>query len=108
VVGAGADHGSAIVTDLGSTNGPELAQPGLDPEELTPGIAVSLIPGAVLDLGDGPGIVGDEERGAGTDEAEEAPGQQPVDGEGGEPPLELGDRIGRGVGVLGHGGVRRW
>jgi hypothetical protein len=51
--GAGADHGSAIVTDLGSTNGTLLAQPGLDPEELTPGIAVSLIPGAVLDLGDG-------------------------------------------------------
>lgn len=51
--GAGADHGSAIATDLGSTNGTLLAQPGLDPEELTPGIAVSLIPGAVLDLGDG-------------------------------------------------------
>ena len=44
---------SAIATDLGSTNGTVLAQPGLDPEELTPGIAVSLIPGAVLDLGDG-------------------------------------------------------
>ena len=51
--GAGADHGSAIATDLGSTNGTVLAQPGLDPEELTPGIAVSLVPGAVLDLGDG-------------------------------------------------------
>ncbi len=51
--GAGADHGSAIATDLGSTNGTVLAQPGLDPEELQPGIAVSLIPGAVLDLGDG-------------------------------------------------------
>ena len=51
--GAGADHGSAIATDLGSTNGTVLAQPGLDPEELKPGIAVSLLPGAVLDLGDG-------------------------------------------------------
>ncbi|WP_210439898.1 FHA domain-containing protein [Nocardioides xinjiangensis] len=51
--GAGADHGSAIATDLGSTNGTVLAQPGLDAEELRPGIAVSLIPGAVLDLGDG-------------------------------------------------------
>ncbi|MFC7727647.1 FHA domain-containing protein [Nocardioides sp. GCM10028917] len=51
--GAGADHGSAIATDLGSTNGTVLAQPGLDAEDLTPGIAVSLIPGAVLDLGDG-------------------------------------------------------
>ena len=51
--GAGADHGSAIATDLGSTNGTVLAQPGLEPEELTAGIAVSLIPGAVLDLGDG-------------------------------------------------------
>lgn len=51
--GAGADHGSAIATDLGSTNGTVVAQPGLDPEELKPGIAVSLVPGAVLDLGDG-------------------------------------------------------
>ena len=51
--GAGADHGSAVATDLGSTNGTVLAQPGLEPEELTPGIAVSLVPGAVLDLGDG-------------------------------------------------------
>ena len=51
--GAGADHGSAIATDLGSTNGTMLAQPGLDAEELTPGIAVSLVPGSVLDLGDG-------------------------------------------------------
>lgn len=51
--GAGADHGSAIATDLGSTNGTVLALPGLDSEELKPGIAVSLVPGAVLDLGDG-------------------------------------------------------
>jgi hypothetical protein len=51
--GAGADHGSAIATDLGSTNGTVVAQPGLEPEELQPGIAVSLIPGAVIDLGDG-------------------------------------------------------
>ncbi|MCD6639957.1 MAG: FHA domain-containing protein [Nocardioides sp.] len=51
--GSGADHGSAVVTDLGSTNGTVLAQPGLQPEELEPGIAVSLVPGAVLDLGDG-------------------------------------------------------
>ncbi len=51
--GAGADHGSAIATDLGSTNGTVLALPGLDAEELKPGIAVSLVPGAVLDLGDG-------------------------------------------------------
>ena len=51
--GAGADHGSAIATDLGSTNGTILVQPGLAPEELKPGIAMSLIHGAVLDLGDG-------------------------------------------------------
>jgi hypothetical protein len=51
--GAGADHGSAIATDLGSTNGTVLALPGLDAEELKAGIAVSLVPGAVLDLGDG-------------------------------------------------------
>lgn len=51
--GAGVDHGAAIATDLGSTNGTVLALPGLDPEEMKPGIAVSLVPGAVLDLGDG-------------------------------------------------------
>jgi hypothetical protein len=51
--GAGADHGSAVVTDLGSTNGTVLQQPGLPPEDLRPGIAVQLVPGAVIDLGDG-------------------------------------------------------
>jgi hypothetical protein len=51
--GAGADHGSAVVTDLGSTNGTLLVQPGLPPEDLQPGIAVQLIPGAIIDLGDG-------------------------------------------------------
>ena len=51
--GAGADHGSAIVTDLGSTNGTVLVQPGLPPEDLRPGIPVQLIPGAIVDLGDG-------------------------------------------------------
>lgn len=51
--GSGADHGSAVVTDLGSTNGTVLVQPGLAPEDLQPGIAVQLIPGAILDLGDG-------------------------------------------------------
>jgi hypothetical protein len=51
--GAGADHGSAVATDLGSTNGTVLVQPGLPPEDLQPGIAVQLIPGAIIDLGDG-------------------------------------------------------
>ncbi len=51
--GSGADHGSAVVTDMGSTNGTVLVQPGLGPEELKPGIAVQLIPGAVINLGDG-------------------------------------------------------
>ena len=51
--GAGADHGSAVATDLGSTNGTVLQQPGLPPEDLKPGIAVQLIPGAIIDLGDG-------------------------------------------------------
>jgi hypothetical protein len=51
--GSGADHGSAVVTDLGSTNGTVLVQPGLGPEDLEPGVAVQLIPGAVIDLGDG-------------------------------------------------------
>jgi hypothetical protein len=51
--GSGADHGSAVVTDMGSTNGTVLVQPGLSPEELKPGIAVQLIPGATINLGDG-------------------------------------------------------
>ena len=51
--GSGADHGSAVVTDLGSTNGTLLVQPGLPPEDLKAGIGVQLLPGAVLDLGDG-------------------------------------------------------
>ncbi len=51
--GVGADHGSAVVTDLGSTNGTVLVQPSLPPEDLQPGIAVQLVPGAIIDLGDG-------------------------------------------------------
>jgi hypothetical protein len=51
--GSGVDHGSAVVTDLGSTNGTVLVQPGLAPEDLQPGVTVQLIPGAILDLGDG-------------------------------------------------------
>lgn len=54
--GSGADHGSAVATDLGSTNGTVLVQPGLPPEPLQPGIAVQLVPGALLDLGDGVSI----------------------------------------------------
>ena len=42
--GSGADHGSAVITDMGSTNGTVLVQPGLGPEDLTPGIAVQLHP----------------------------------------------------------------
>jgi hypothetical protein len=51
--GSGADHGSAVVTDLGSTNGTVVVQPGLGPEDLSPGVAVQLMPGAIIDLGDG-------------------------------------------------------
>ena len=51
--GSGADHGTAVVTDLGSTNGTLLRQPGLEPEDLTPGVTVQLVPGALIDLGDG-------------------------------------------------------
>ena len=51
--GAGADHGSAVVTDLGSTNGTLVVLPGLPAEDLQPGIAVQLVPGAVVDLGEG-------------------------------------------------------
>lgn len=51
--GTGVDHGAAVVTDLGSTNGTLVVQPGLGPEELRPGVPVQLMPGALIDLGDG-------------------------------------------------------
>ncbi|WP_340537082.1 hypothetical protein [Nocardioides sp. GXZ039] len=51
--GSGADHGSAVVTDMGSTNGTVLVQPGLSAEELKPGISVQVLPGAIVNLGDG-------------------------------------------------------
>jgi hypothetical protein len=54
--GSGADHGSAVATDLGSTNGSVVVQPGLPPEDLRPGVTVQLVPGAVVDLGDGVSI----------------------------------------------------
>jgi hypothetical protein len=51
--GEGADLGAAVATDLGSTNGTVLAQPGLPAETLLPGVPAALLPGALLDLGDG-------------------------------------------------------
>lgn len=47
------DGGAAVVTDLGSTNGTVLVQPGLAPEDLRPGYPVTLLNGAIIDLGDG-------------------------------------------------------
>ena len=51
--GTGADHGTAVVTDLGSTNGTVVVQPGLGPQDLAPGEPVQLLPGALIDIGDG-------------------------------------------------------
>jgi hypothetical protein len=51
--GVGDDHGGAVVTDVGSTNGTVLVGPDGAPEQLTPGISVPLVPGAVINLGDG-------------------------------------------------------
>ena len=51
--GTGADQGSAVVTDLGSTNGTVLVRPGLPAEDLRPGIAVQVASGATIDLGEG-------------------------------------------------------
>jgi hypothetical protein len=51
--GTGADHGAAVVTDLGSTNGTVVVQPGLGPQDLAPGEPVQLLPGALIDIGDG-------------------------------------------------------
>lgn len=51
--GSGQDHGYAVVTDLGSTNGTLVVQPGGRPEELRPGVPVRLEIGALIDVGDG-------------------------------------------------------
>jgi hypothetical protein len=51
--GTGAEHGHAVVTDLGSTNGTVLVPAGGSPEELRPGVPIAVLPGAVIDLGDG-------------------------------------------------------
>lgn len=51
--GTGEEHGLAVVTDLGSTNGTLLVQPGQRPEELRSGVPVALQVGAMIDLGDG-------------------------------------------------------
>jgi len=51
--GTGPEQGTALVTDLGSTNGTVLARPDERPEELRPGVPVALVVGAVIDLGDG-------------------------------------------------------
>ena len=51
--GTGPDAGTAVATDLGSTNGTVVVQPGMPPEELAAGVPTALLPGAVLDLGDG-------------------------------------------------------
>lgn len=51
--GRGDLAGSAVVTDLGSTNGTVVIQPGSGPEDLQAGVEVALLPGAVVDLGDG-------------------------------------------------------
>lgn len=51
--GVGADHGTAVITDLGSTNGTVVVQPGLGPQDLAPGEPVQLLPGALIDIGDG-------------------------------------------------------
>lgn len=41
-----------VVTDLGSTNGTVIVQPGQRPDELRPGVPVVLQVGAMIDLGD--------------------------------------------------------
>ena len=46
-------EGPVVVVDLGSTNGTALTLPGQPVRELQPGVPVALVPGAVIDLGDG-------------------------------------------------------
>jgi hypothetical protein len=51
--GTGPDVGTVVATDLGSTNGTVVVRPGRPPQELSAGVPTPLLPGAVLDLGDG-------------------------------------------------------
>jgi hypothetical protein len=51
--GGDPDRDFVIVTDMGSTNGTVVVQPGQGPEDLKPGVGAQLVPGAIVDLGDG-------------------------------------------------------
>lgn len=51
--GDGLDLGTAVAIDLGSTNGTVVVHPGLPASDLRPGEPHALLPGAVVDLGDG-------------------------------------------------------
>jgi hypothetical protein len=55
--GDGPDQGAALVTDLGSTNGTVVVQPGRPAQDLQPGVSVRLERGATVDLGEGVTIV---------------------------------------------------
>ena len=44
---------SVVATDLNTTNGTTLLRPGVDPMRLHPGEATVVVPGDVIDLGDG-------------------------------------------------------
>ena len=44
---------SIVATDLNTTNGTTLLRPGVDPMRLHPGEATVVVPGDVIDLGDG-------------------------------------------------------
>ena len=46
------NEGGVQVTDLGSTNGTLIVRGGGAPEELRPGVSVSISRGDVIDLGD--------------------------------------------------------
>ena len=63
-------EGPIVVVDLGSTNGTALTLPGQPVQELQPGVPVALVPGAVIDLGDGSTIhvVGPDPRPTGEEE----------------------------------------
>jgi hypothetical protein len=51
--GSGDGDAVVVVTDLGSTNGTVVVQPGNPAQDLQPGIGVELRSGALIDLGEG-------------------------------------------------------
>ena len=105
-----ADRGAGAVVDHAQARHRLAGRGAADARARSPRTSQSTHHRAGDGADDGPDVVDDDQRGHDADDREQAPGQQPVDGEGGEASLELGDGVGQGVGAAGSraGSLRRW